>query len=545
MSSPEYAELRGISGTAVAAKAATLTSQAKRDFIWTLQGLSLAEGGLKKVARDLLAMFPERIGTDTMHELGIKPGKLYSPEQSSTIKRELAKHFYLPLIDPDEPRDTPEAEKPTRAETFLAQCRKLALADDDGEADPWQPCLERVIVDLCVNPRTRIPLPGDAAELADIEHDLANEKFPEKDYNDHPSPYVPNFPHAHYFRDVVGALLDYIEKCKALASDSFCQTAISREVWRALDFGIKARRMVLLNGLEGRGKTEAAKAWCQINSGRARFVTLKGVTSKTTAFRAIAKALGVTSGYGRTATELQQRIEGVLESSKLMLALDEAHFAFNQSLRVYSRPELIDWIDTALCNHRVPVALVTTPQFLQCIERAISQVGWNYRQFRRRVARWVDLPHDNTGADIETVARRLFPKADKNAIDFILGYVDLSKRDLSALGDVADELRAIICPDEPNTVDLAASAISFKQVKQVCDELIKSDAAFARGLQDAAKLNRLGRSRRRPVMPALELVIGDVEGQGTAPGESRACNDAAPKLPASRMVLHDPIEADA
>ncbi len=40
---------------------------------------------------------------------------------------------------------------------------------------------------------------------------------------------------------------------------------------------------------------------------------------------------------------MQARIEDVLKRSKLMLVMDEAHFVFNQSRRMYSRPELVDW----------------------------------------------------------------------------------------------------------------------------------------------------------------------------------------------------------
>ena len=47
---------------------------------------------------------------------------------------------------------------------------------------------------------------------------------------------------------------------------------------------------------EGRGKTEAVKAWCELHRGEARFVSLKGTTTKTTAFREIAKALGIARG---------------------------------------------------------------------------------------------------------------------------------------------------------------------------------------------------------------------------------------------------------
>jgi predicted ATPase with chaperone activity len=49
MSSLEFADLRAISGTAVARRCALLASPAKRHLLWFIQAMSLAEGGLKKL----------------------------------------------------------------------------------------------------------------------------------------------------------------------------------------------------------------------------------------------------------------------------------------------------------------------------------------------------------------------------------------------------------------------------------------------------------------------------------------------------------------
>ncbi len=64
MSSPEFAELHGVSGVAVSARAAVLLNGRRKNLIWFIQGLSLAEGGLKRVARELVEMFPKRIRKD-------------------------------------------------------------------------------------------------------------------------------------------------------------------------------------------------------------------------------------------------------------------------------------------------------------------------------------------------------------------------------------------------------------------------------------------------------------------------------------------------
>ncbi|MGA2029598.1 MAG: ATP-binding protein [Verrucomicrobiota bacterium] len=304
-----------------------------------------------------------------------------------------------------------------------------------------------------------------------------------------------------YFRDVIGALFKYKACYEAKVRDNFQLTAIGQKIWETLDYALTSRSMVVLDGLEGRGKTEAVKSWCQLHLGTARFVSLKGITNKTTAFREIAKALGIASTYTRTAPQMQARIEDVLKRSKLMLVVDEAHFVFNQSRRMYSRPELVDWIDTAICNCGVPVGLVTTPQFIVCMTRAADQVEWNYRQFRRRVKRWVKLPLTNTEEDIKAVARNVFKKADAQTISKIAGYALLSKRDLSAVGDVAAEVRVML-----GTEDLSNATVNHVH-RAIYDFLLPSDKTFLEGMEAARNIGRKSirkPTRQLPDDPALE-----------------------------------------
>jgi len=57
MSSPEFAELRGIPGTAVAAKADLYGDGGERSLLFFLQSLSLKRGGLHQVAHNLAKTF--------------------------------------------------------------------------------------------------------------------------------------------------------------------------------------------------------------------------------------------------------------------------------------------------------------------------------------------------------------------------------------------------------------------------------------------------------------------------------------------------------
>src|ERR1017187_356952 len=375
MSSPEFAELQGISGTAVAKRCALLVSPVKRQLLWFIQGMSLADGGLKKLVRELLKMFPERI--------------------------------VCPLRA-DIDWDSGIHEKITSEE-----CLQLALGrwrwPEDREHPDVQ-SMEEFLINLCINPRLKIPLKQGELESSEFEVDLARDEFPElgkRDFSD---------ADLRYFKDVLGALVEYKRHYEERVRAEFCHTAISREIWQQLDYALKAKTMIVLDGLEGRGKTEAVRAWCNCHLGVARFMSLKGTSTKTAHFREFARALGVGHAKAHTISHMQASVEEVLQVSHLMPVVDESHFAFSQGPRMRTRPKMLDWIDTALCNPPLPVALVSTPQFLICMERAAGQVGWNYRQFRRRCKRYVRLPQKNTPEDIEAVARHLLPGSDKATI---------------------------------------------------------------------------------------------------------------------------------
>jgi hypothetical protein len=455
MSSPEFAELRAISGTAVARRCALLLSPGKRQLLWFVQGMSLAEGGLRKLVRELLQMFSDRLILPRRGDVDWKSG---------------------------------DREKLTREE-----CIQLALGrwrwPEHGE-HPDLPSLEEFLTDLCINPRLRIRLKSGGVETSEFDVDLAKDEFPELDELDFHDASLD------YFRDICGALVEYKRRYEEKVKAEFCLTAIGRQIWEQLDDALKTRTMIVIDGREGRGKTEAVRAWCNCHLGEARFISLDGTSTKTTQFREFARALGVGHGYTRKVSEMQAGVKDVLRASHLMPVIDEAHFFFNQGPRMYTRPEMLDWIDTALCNPPLPVALITTPQFMKCMERAAGQVDWNYRQFKRRCKRYCRLPAKNTPEDVEAVAHHLLPKADRPTIKQILAYEALSKRDLSAVGDVVRESK-LLAEQE------GAAKVTFEHVKRAIHEvLLVSDLPWAE-MEKRLQHQKLGR-KATPQAPALE-----------------------------------------
>jgi DNA transposition AAA+ family ATPase len=461
MSSPEFAGLQGISGTAVAKRCALLLSPAKRQLLWFIQGMSLTEGGLKKLARELLNMFPERIDPSCI----------------------AYKHLDL---------DTLESDKPS-ADDLRQECHDVALHRRKRDPDYFSHdpiSIEEFLVDLCINPRLKIALKGEVVESSEFDVDLARDEFPELE------PHEFHTANLEYFKEVIAALVDYKRRYEERVRAEFCLTAIGQQVWKQLDAALKSKTMIVIDGKEGRGKTEAVRAWCNCHLGVARFASLDGTSTKTMQFRELARSLGVGHGYCSKVSEMQAKVKEVLRVSQLMLVIDEAHYLFNQGPRMYTRPEMLDWIDTALCNPPLPLALITTPQFLICMERAAGQVEWNYRQFRRRCKRYVRLAPKNTPADIEAVARKLLPGADKATIKQIMAYEALSKRDLSAVGDVVREAKLLAEEDK-------ASKVTFEHVKRAIYEvLIVSDVPWAE-MEKRLQHQKLGRKAPRHA-PAIE-----------------------------------------
>ena len=521
MSSPEFSELHGVNGMAVAKRCALLDSPLKQQLLWFIQGLSLLKGGCKTLAIELLKMFPERVGTHTMHKLGMEKGQRYTGREAGEIEGELDVSNDCTV---DKLRGLPGDISDLLDAAWDDSHLKAAV--NYGPSVPWQnlhsKCLEAAkaslpdfLIELCINPALHFPALGESEE----------ERWDAQ------------IARVSYFQNIIGALFEYKRRYEEQVRAEFCHTAISRRMWKQFDDAAKTGTMIVIDGLEGRGKTEATAAWANCHLGLARSSSLKGITTKTAQFRALAQSFGVSHGNSRKASEMQASVEEVLRISGLMLIIDEAHHCFNQGPRMYTRPEMLDWIDTALCNPPLPVALITTPQFLICMERAAGQVGWNYRQFRRRCKRYVTLAPKNSHEDIEAVARKLLPGADRATIKQMMAYEALSKRDLSAVGDVAREAKLLAEED-------GAHQVTFEHVKRAIHEvLLVSDVPWAE-MEKRLKHQKLG---RKVLRYSTDIAAEAAPEAAQEPAETRG-RDISPRLApsaprGSRMRLQEPVSA--
>ncbi len=94
LSSPEFAELHGLSGVAVSQRAALLIGDSKKSLVWFLQGLSLKDGGLKRVGAEPIEMFPERLSNSAMRKHGAKNRTSFDARISSLILMDLEDYTY-------------------------------------------------------------------------------------------------------------------------------------------------------------------------------------------------------------------------------------------------------------------------------------------------------------------------------------------------------------------------------------------------------------------------------------------------------------------
>ena len=240
MSSPAFAELRGIPGTAVAAKAQLYSDARKRSFLFFLQSLSLKEGGLRGVAHALL-------------------------ESISGVLR-------------------------GRVSGLLVEC--------------------------CINPKVVIQ------------------------FSDEPSSSQPHFSLLKI--EIADALREFQDRYEAKVKSDFVLTTIGKEIFETLDHALAIGKMVVIEGESGSGKTTAADAWCSPHQGRARFVSLSGITHKTGFFRQLATAIGL-SASKRKASDMQVKVEEFFRKTRLMLVIDEAHYLFPRlQQRSQSRPGRLD-----------------------------------------------------------------------------------------------------------------------------------------------------------------------------------------------------------
>lgn len=460
-SAAEYDVLRGINGTAVALKASLQELPEQRELLFFLQALSLRDGGLKRVARELVEMFPERIGTPTMHAVGSKSGKRLKLEQKVEIYEELNpeadvinNHHREALLE------NPAA---------LEQEFRLNRSFDDFRHDCLNQAksLDVFLEEVCCNPRMVLLGDYDSKQQSDYRQRHSEETGEESCFS-YSLCAVP------YFRDILGALYEYKARYAEQARANYSATSIGKIVFEALDYAFETGRSALIEGNSGFGKTTALKAWHEMHLGKSRYIQLSGITTRGAFLKRIARACGVANGDGLSMERIQYKVEEHLRRSGLLLIIDEGQYLWPQGRRITTHPELINWINTALYNEGVPFAISATKQFSARRQVVEQQTNWSSEQLRRRTRKVFPLPDVPTADDLRIVASKLLAGFSDAAIDFVVGYAMTSRGYFQAITDAVED--AMLAARRAGRQQLTAKDLQTS----VKDWRAPSDAALQR-----------------------------------------------------------------
>jgi hypothetical protein len=475
-SSPELQ--RGLMANLVAKRCSVIDDAKQRQLVWFVQLLSHAQGGLAKLATDLLAKFPECIATLSMQRFGIKPGQNYSADQVRKVRVELPNSGWTekyPLKgelktwgeilsdneDDDRAFSKLEAEKhPSSypASIFVERCNEAAKSD-----------LEKFLAELCLDPATEIK---------------------------NAAPW--------YFPKLIESLDEYLSQWIEIRNAGRVVTELGSKVYDTLDYCLESNCMALIDGLARTGKSFSAKAWCDLHPGQARYVQVPSSSDDIGFFRAIAKSLGVSINLNSKAQQLRDRVEEVLQQGDLMLVMDEAHYLWPQSNYREALPARVNWLMTALVNHNVAVALITTPQFIRTQKRIEQRTSWTSEQFIGRIGHYEKLPDSLSPKDLSRVAESLLPEGDSKSVELLTVYAQSSAKYLAGIEAVVRRSKYLAHKQGRQRVTGADIKAAIKE------SVIPSDSALAQALQTSTP-----GARRRAIAPVVEATL-------QAPGRTSA-----------------------
>lgn len=272
---------------------------------------------------------------------------------------------------------------------------------------------------------------------------------------------------------------DYRQKWIKEQAKGVVQTEIGKLVASAMTYASEARTMVLIDGAARIGKTFEARQFCQQSGGLVRYVQVPSASDMASFIRAIGEGLGLATNLNLKVQVLHDRIRDALASEDVSICFDEAHYLWPMGRLRYSVPSRVNWIMTTLCNMRVPVILVSTPQFYTAQAQLEKQTAWTSEQFIGRLGHVERLPDKLSDADLRKVAAYILPGADTRTIAALAAYATVSKKHLSSIDAIAKRAEWFARHDGRDN----ASADDVKRAMK--ESVIPSDAALAKSLAEA------------------------------------------------------------
>lgn len=426
------------------------------ETLWFLQAMSLRPGGLLKFVEELLAEFPERLGTPTMVK---SKSKNYRISQKLAVFCEIPRwnrpHIKLgrdnvrgeilagmtmeevAKLDANDLRAVESALKVMDAEFFRAICRRAAMEK-----------LPEYFTALCTEKgRAFGELESrevrDEAEAASDDDFDGYERFRRllaQQAGIAPQPIPAGS--VWFFQDVMGALVQFMDRAAVKVKQRLAMTEVAKLIFDRLDYALAEKVMVRIEGGSRFGKTEALSAWVDMRPGLARLVRVPCDNSMASFFKRIGEALGIDCSYGSNPSRLKERVEYIIQHSGLFLLLDEAHFLAPMNFTETTSPHRLNWVRTEVVDRHLPLAISVTPQaFKGAIDRFVKKTRYDMTQFFGREFLPCVLPEVLSEADLISVARIHFPMLGDNALGYIANEARLSQNYLQAVEAIARRTR--------------------------------------------------------------------------------------------------------
>jgi hypothetical protein len=405
-SAPEF-EGDAINGLAAAKRIALVKNRAIREALWFVQWRSLSVDGLQHLCEELLSSFANRIGTPTLLKVCARKQKRPTSCELKAIRKECR------IVTPCDIRAFFGSEKETSWE---------ALRSADWEEVRLSP--EQEV-------QSKMSEVGDVAASSLRQHLMNCCLDPTADLSRSPW----------YFDDLLGALTMLRNQSIEAAQSRLASTIVTRRINETLDFWFARRRMVLIEGVAGIGRTATTRAWCDAHAGLVRYVEVPSSSDDRSFFASIARQLGVARGASFKAQQIKVRVEEMLATSGLMLAFDESQYLWTQIMRPRRTPDRLLWIKSIL-DAGTPIALIAHSDFSKWREHYVERTLWADEQFERRLNRRVLLPTEHSRDDMLKIARSHFPKGDSRSLKLLAGYaMGTEKKQASGIVEALESAR--------------------------------------------------------------------------------------------------------
>jgi hypothetical protein len=520
-SAPEYAEMRGISaGAALDKTRLASVCIRERHLIFFLQSRSVELGadgvefGAAGIVEEMLELIPEEFGTREMRENPEPANGIYPVEIATKIRAALERESGIQLAggtpglepevfcNPEEEGEAVLVEDLRTPRSFsewhsapapepVPEARVSALRDSCIARARAE--LPRLIKELCIRPPLAV-LPGLRSKRDHLQSGSEICSVP-------------------YLRDLGSALERYRTRYNDKARASVVETSIQKAVFPPLEYAFETKKIVLIEGGSGLGKTASVRAWCEMNRHCARYVSLPGICNKSTFTRLLARTLGISNATGHSVSKVIPRIHEFLEGSRLMLVIDEAQHLFPATSRPERAPELVEWVRTCC---RSGVALITTAEWDRRLVNTEKSTTWDSEQFRRRVVRYTRLPLAPVDQDFIALAAAHLPGVGPAAWKALAGYGVTMGRSLTRMVDSIEDIKRAVAKD-------GRVAVTAADIRAAFDGRSASDAAMCQTPRTA------GAPRRRGgLAPDGEAGAPEPAGQD----ESAAIGPAAERLQA-------------